>query len=89
MADVIGPVKQRMDDEMEETEDPMGFLNTGAYDGVLDMMSHPYDELGYQHANVDMDDMPGQEGRWKDCKKSLFMNSSQDRLKMSPQHRLN
>ena len=22
--------------------------------------------------------MPGQEGRWKDCKKSLFMNSSQD-----------
>ena len=27
LADVIGPVEQRMDDETEETEDPMGFLN--------------------------------------------------------------
>ena len=76
MADVISPVEQRMDDEMEEMEDPMGFLNTCAYDGDLDMMSQPYDESGYQHANEDMDDMHGQEGRWKDCKKSLFMNSS-------------
>ena len=48
VADVIGPVEQRMDDEMEETEDPMGFLITGAYDGDLDMMmSQPYDESGY------------------------------------------
>ena len=57
MADVIGPVEQRMDDEMEETEDPMGFLNTGAYDGDLDMMSQPYDESGYEHADDDMDDL--------------------------------
>ena len=56
----------------------MGFLNTNAYEGDLDMMSQPYDESGYQHANEDMDDMPGQEGRWKDCKKSLFMKSPQD-----------
>ena len=35
--DVIAPVEQRMDDEMEE--DPLRFLNTGAYDGDLDMMS--------------------------------------------------
>ena len=42
------------------------------------MMSQPYDESGYQLANEDMDDMPGQEGRSRDCKKSLFMKSSQD-----------
>ena len=76
MADVIAPVEERMDDEMDE--DPMGFLNTNAYDYDIDMMSQPYDESGYQHANEDMDDMPGQEGHWKDSKKSLFMNSSQD-----------
>ena len=56
----------------------MGFLNTNAYDCDIDMMSQPYDESGYQHANEDMDDMPGQEGLWNDCKKSPFMNSSQD-----------
>ena len=76
LADVISPVEQRMDDETEV--DPMDYLNTNAYDCDIDMMSQPYDESGYQHANEDMDDMPGQEGRWKDCKKSLFMNSSQD-----------
>ena len=65
-----------MDDETEV--DPMGFLNTNAYDCDIDMMSQPYDESGYQHANEDMDDMPGQEGRSRDCKKSLFMKSSQD-----------
>ena len=59
MADVIGPVEQRMDDEMEETEDPMSSLNTCAYDGDLDMMSQPYDKSGYQHADEDMDDLPG------------------------------
>ena len=41
------------------------------------MMSQPYDESGYQLANEDMDDMPGQ-GRTLDCKKSLLMKSSQD-----------
>ena len=41
------------------------------------MMSQPYDESGYQLANEDMDDMPGQ-GRTMECKKSLFMKSSQD-----------
>ena len=76
LADVICPVEQRMDDETEV--DPMGFLNTNAYDCDIDMMSQPYDESGYQHANEDMDDMPGQEGRSRDCKKSLFMKSSQD-----------
>ena len=75
LADVIGPVEQRMDDEME---DPMAFLNTSAYEGDLDMMSQPYDESGYQHANEDMDDLPGLERRSRDCKKSLFMKSSQD-----------
>nr|XP_020164906.1 cell surface glycoprotein 1-like [Aegilops tauschii subsp. strangulata] len=43
-----------MDDEMEEMEDPMGFLNTGTYEGDIDMMSQPYDESGYQHADEDM-----------------------------------
>ena len=80
VADVISLVEQRMDDEMEEMEDPMGFLNTGAYDGDLDMMSRPYDESGYQHADEDMDDLPGQERPSRDCKKSLFMKSSQDTL---------
>ena len=45
-----------MDDETKV--DPMGFLNTNAYDCDIDMMSQPYDESGYQHANEDMDDMP-------------------------------
>ena len=76
LADVISPVEQRMDDETEV--DPMDFLNTNAYDCDIDMMSQPYDESGYQLANEDMDDMPGQEGRSRDCKKSLFMKSSQD-----------
>ena len=74
LADV--PVEQRMDDETEV--DPMDYLNTNAYDCDIDMMSQPYDESGYQLANEDMDDMPGQEGRSRDCKKSLFMKSSQD-----------
>jgi hypothetical protein len=42
------------------------------------MMSQPYDDSGYQHANEDMDDLPGQERPSRDCKKSLFMQSSQD-----------
>ena len=33
-----------MDDETEV--DPMGFLNTNAYDYDIDMMSQPYDESG-------------------------------------------
>ena len=78
LADVIGPVEQRMDDETEEMEDPMGFLNTNVHEGDIDMMSQPYDESGYQHANEDMDDLPGQERHSRDCKKSLFMKSSQD-----------
>ena len=65
-----------MDDETEV--DPMDFLNTNAYDCDIELMSQPYDESGYQLANEDMDDMPGQEGRSRDCKKSLFMKSSQD-----------
>ena len=52
----------------DETEDPMGFLNTNAHEGDLDTMSQPNDELGYQHANEDMDDMPGQ-GRTVDLQK--------------------
>jgi hypothetical protein len=46
-----------MDDEMDE-DDPLRFLNTGPYDGDLDMMSQPYDDSGYQHADEDMDDLP-------------------------------
>ena len=76
MADVIAPVEQRMDDEMDE--DPLRFLNTSAYDGDLDMMSQPYEESGYQHADEDMDDLPDQESPSRDCKKSLFMKSSHD-----------
>ena len=56
VADVIAPIEQRMDDEMEE--DPLRFLNTGTYDGDLDMTSQPYDDSGYQHADEDMDDLP-------------------------------
>ena len=56
----------------------MGFLNTGAYEGDLDMMSQPYDELGYQHVDEDMDDLLGQERPSRDCKKSLFIKTSQD-----------
>ena len=76
LADVIGPIEQRMDDETEV--DPMGFLNTNTYDCDIDMMSQPYDESGYQHANEDTDDVPRQEHHSRDCKKSLFMKSSQD-----------
>jgi len=65
-----------MDDETEV--DPMASFNKNAYECDLDMMSQPYDESGYQHANEDMDDLPGQEGRSRHCKKSLFMKSSQD-----------
>ena len=46
-----------MDDETEV--DLMGFLNTDAYECDLDMMSQPYDESGYQHANEDMVICPG------------------------------
>ena len=43
-------------------------------------MSHPYDHSGNQHAHEEMDDVPaGQERPSRvDCKKSLFMQSSQD-----------
>ena len=64
-----------MDDKTEV--DPMDYLNTNAYDCDIDMMSQPDDESGYQLANEDMDDMPGQ-GCTMDFKKSLFMKSSQD-----------
>ena len=41
-------------------------------------MSQPYDS-GCQHADhEEMDDVPGQERPRVDCKKSLFMQSSQD-----------
>ena len=66
-----------MDDEMDE-DDPLRFLNTSAYDDDLEMMSQPYDNSGYQHADEDMDDLPGQERPSRDCKNSLFMKSSQD-----------
>lgn len=59
LPDIIGLVEQRMDDETEEMEDPTGFLNTNAHEVDLDMMSQPYDESGYQHANEDMDDLLG------------------------------
>ena len=45
MDDVITPVEQRMDDEMDE--DPLQFLNTGTYDDDLEFMSQPYDDSGY------------------------------------------
>ena len=60
MANVIAPVEQRMDDEMDE-DYPLRFLNTGACDDDLDMMSQPYDDSDYQHADEDMDDLLGQE----------------------------
>ena len=60
LADVISPVEQRIDDETEV--DPMDFLNTNANDRDIELMSQPYNESGYQLANEDMDDMPGQEG---------------------------
>ena len=56
----------------------MDFLNTNAYACDIELMTQPYDESGYHLANEDMDDMTGQEGRSRDCKKSLFMKSSQD-----------
>ena len=46
MADIIAPVEQRLDDEMEE-DDTLRYLNTGAYDDDLEMMSQPYDDSGY------------------------------------------
>ena len=55
--DVVGPVEQGMDDEMEE-EDPLRFLNTGAAYDDGQMMSQPYDS-GYEHADEEMDDVPG------------------------------
>ena len=77
VADVIAPIEQRVDDEMEE--DPMSFLNTGAYDDDLHMMSQPYNDSGYQHADEDMDHVPVQEYPSRvDCKKSFFMQSSHD-----------
>ena len=42
----IDPVEQRLDDEMDE-DDPLWFLNIGAYDDDVEMMSHPYDDSGY------------------------------------------
>jgi hypothetical protein len=70
--DVIAPVEQRLDDEMDE-EDPLRFLDPATYDDI-EMMSQPYDDSGYQHADEEMDDVPGQERPSRvDCKKSLFM----------------
>ena len=59
-----------------DEDDPLRFLN----DDDLEMMSQPYDHSGYQHAHEEMDDVPaGQERPSRvDCKKSLFMQSSQD-----------
>ena len=44
-----------------DEDDPDQFHNTSAYDDDLEMMSQPYDDSGYQHADVEMDDVPGQE----------------------------
>jgi hypothetical protein len=75
IVDVVAPVEQRMDYEMEE-EDPLWFLNTGAYDD-RQMMSQQHDS-GYDHVDEELDDVPEQERCTVDCKKSLFMQSSQE-----------
>jgi hypothetical protein len=49
------------------------------------MMSQPYDDSAYQHADEEMDGVPGQERPSRvDCKKSLFLQSSQDTSEDAP-----
>jgi hypothetical protein len=73
--DVIAPVEHA---KMDEDEDPLLYIDPAYYDDI-DMMSQPYDDSAYQHVDEEMDDVPGQERPSRvDCKKSLFMQSSQD-----------
>jgi hypothetical protein len=64
--DDIGPMEEDMDHDMEE-DDPLQYLNTGFENEV--MMSQPYE--------YEMHSAPEQE-RPRECKKSLFTQSSQD-----------
>ena len=73
VADHVAPVEEDMDDDME-VDDPLRYINTGYDDGG--MMSQPYDS-GYERED-EMHDVPEPERPRVECKKSLFMQSSQD-----------
>ena len=64
--DAICPMEEDMDHDMEDADDPLQYLNTG-YDNKV-TMSQPYE----YEMHVPEPEHP------RECKKSLFMQSSQD-----------
>jgi hypothetical protein len=75
VADDVAAVEEAMDDVMDEDDDPLRFINTGGYgDGGL--MAQQYDS-GFERDEL-MPELPEQERLKADCKKSLFMQSSED-----------
>lgn len=80
VADHVAPMDEGIDDDMEE-DDPLRYINTAYDEGG--MMSHPYDsgyDLGEcEDQDAEMhEDVPKKERPRVECKKSLFMQSSQD-----------
>ena len=75
MADDVTPIEEAMDDVMDEDDDPLWFINTGDYDDG-GLMAQQYDS-GFERDEL-MPELPEQERLKADCKKSLFMQSSQD-----------
>jgi hypothetical protein len=80
VADHVTPMDEDIDDDMEG-DDPLRYINTAYDDGA--MMSQPYDsgyDLGeHEDQDAEMHDaVPGKKCPWVECKKSLFMQSSQD-----------
>jgi hypothetical protein len=67
-------MEEDMNDDMDE-DDPLRYLNTG-YDDAKMMSQPPYDS-GYERED-EMHDAQEPEHPRVECKKSLFMQSSQD-----------
>jgi hypothetical protein len=71
---IIAPMEEDMDDDMDE-DDPLRYINTG-YDDT-EMMSQPPYDSGYERED-EMHVAQEPEHPQVECKKSLFMQSSQD-----------
>ena len=79
MPDDVAPVEEANADDFmeEEDDDPLKYINTAYDDGGL--MAQDYDS-GYEHGDDDLmlPDLPEPERPKAECKKSLFMRSSQE-----------
>ena len=77
MPDDVAPVEEANADDVmeEEDDDPLEYINTGYDDGGL--MARDYDS-GYERGDdLMLPKLPEPERPKAECKKSLFMRSSQ------------